>query len=475
VAAEPLTGRTAWARNLAAPVRSFLGTQTGSATVLLAATVAALLWANSPFSDSYESVWQTKLSIELGDMGISLDLRHWLNQGLMTFFFLVVGLEAKRELDLGELRERRRVAIPVAAAIGGAAVPALIFVLFNLGDGSAQAWGAAMSTDTAFALGVLALLNPEAIRLRVFLLSFAVVDDLLALVVIATVYSDDLALTPLAIAIGLFGVAISLRFTPDFVRRKVAVFVGVGIWIALLESGIDPVISGLAIGLIVSAYPPARSDLERASAIARSFREQPTPEMARSAQLSVQSAISLNERLQFRLHPWTSYVIVPLFALANAGVDLGDGLLSDAATSPITLGIVVGYVVGKPLGVVGASWLMTRWRLGSRRLTISWPVLTAGGVVSGIGFTVSLLVATIALDGRQLDEAKVGVLATVVLATLGTALAIRIIRALPDELRARQISSTEEALLDLADDIDPERDHVRGDPDAPVTLVEYGD
>src|SRR3954466_16210324 len=203
-ARDAFTGKTAWARNLAAPVRDFLSQETGGAIVLLAAVAAALLWANSPWSDSYESFWTTKLSISLGSDGISLDLRHWVNEGLMTFFFLVVGLEAKRELDQGELRDRRRLEIPVVAALGGMAVPILIYLAFNAGGPGAHGWGAAMSTDTAFALGLLALLAPRATRLRLRLLTIAVVDDLVALLVIATVYTDHVSLVPLAIAVGLF-------------------------------------------------------------------------------------------------------------------------------------------------------------------------------------------------------------------------------------------------------------------------------
>ena len=433
------------------------------------------MWANSPWSDAYESLWTTELSIRLGTHGISLDLRHWLNQGLMTFFFLVVGLEAKRELDVGDLRERGRITVPVAAAVGGATLPVLIFLAFNAGGSGAGAWGAAMSTDTAYALGALALLAPMATRLRVFLLTLAVVDDLIALIVIATAYTEQVSMVPLAVAGVLFGMVFALRYAPGEWRRPVAALVGVALWVALQKSGIDPVIAGLAVGLITSAYPPPRPELERVVALTRSFREQPTPESARAAQLGVASAISPNERLQYRLQPWVSYVIVPLFALANAGVELGHGRLADAAGSPITLGIFFGYTVGKPVGILAATWIASRLHLGARRLTISWPVLTAGAIVSGMGFTVSLLIATIALSGRQLDDAKIGVLAAVVAATLGTALATRIIRALPADLRARQISGTAQALLDLSDDVDPERDHVRGPNDASVTLIEYGD
>jgi protein-disulfide isomerase len=244
--------------------------------------------------------------------------------------------------------------------------------------------------------------------------------------------------------------------------------------VALYESGIDPVIAGLATGLVTSAYTPPRAKLERVVELTRSFREQPTPELARTAQRSVASVISPNERLQYRLHPWTSFVIVPLFALANAGIHVNGSLLGDAFGSPITLGILVGYVVGKPLGIVGSSALVLKLRLGLRR-SLSWPVIAGGGVVAGIGFTVSLLISTLAFHGRELEQAKIGVLSAALLASLGSWGAFRLIAHLPAWMRARQIADTEDEIVDLAEDVDPERDHIRGAEDAPVTLVEYGD
>jgi Na+/H+ antiporter NhaA len=473
--ATPYSGRTAWARSLAAPVRDFLSTETGGAIVLLAAAVAALVWANSPWSDSYESLWSTKLSITIGGGGITADLRHWVNEGLMTFFFLVVGLEAKRELDMGELRERRRLAIPVLAAIGGMTVPIAIYLAFNAGQPGAHGWGAAMSTDTAFALGALALLTPRgATRLRVFLLTLAVVDDLGALLVIATAYTTHLSLVALAVAIGLFALLFCLRYAPVW-RRQVSIVVGLALWVAMFKSGIDPVIVGLAIGLVTSAYPPSRDDLERATALTRSFREQPTPELARTAQLGVLSAISPNERLQYGLHPWTSYIFVPLFALANVGMHVSGALLGDAIVSPITLGILVGYVLGKPLGILGASWLASRPALHGVRPTLSWPSLAGGGAVAGIGFTVSLLISSLAFHGERLEEAKLGVLASAIVAPLIAWCVFGVMRRLPRQIRARQIVGTAEDILDLSDDVDPARDHIRGADDALVTLVEYGD
>ncbi len=473
--ATSYNARTAWARNLAAPVRDFLSTETGSAIVLVAAALAALLWANSPWWKSYESLWSTRLSISLGGRGIAADLRVWVNEGLMTFFFLVVGLEAKRELDMGELRERRRLTIPVFAAIGGMLVPIAIYLALNAGGPGARGWGAAMSTDTAFALGALALLTPRrATRLRVFLLTLAVFDDLGALAAIALAYSSHVSILPLAVAVGLFGLLAALRYAPPW-RRQVSVVVGVALWVAMFKSGIDPVIAGLAVGLVTSAYPPSRDDLERAIALTRSFREQPTPELARSAQLGVLSAISPNERLQYGLHPWTSYVFVPLFALANAGIHVTGGLLGAALASPITLGIFVAYVVGKPLGILCASWLASRPALSGVRPALSWPSLAGGGAVAGIGFTVSLLISSLAFHGALLEQAKLGVLASAIVAPLVAFSVFGLVKRLPTRVRARQILSTAEDILDLSDDVDPARDHVRGAHDALVTLVEYGD
>src|SRR3954468_19292178 len=471
---QTLSGRTAWARNLAAPVRAFLSTETGGAVVLLAATVIALVWANSPWSDSYESVWTTRLAVQLGDAGVAMDLRHWVNEGLMTFFFLVVGLEAKREVDVGELRERRRLAALAVMSVAAMASAVGIYLAFNAGRDGAHGWGAAMSTDTAFVLGVLALVAPNGTRLRVRLLTMAVVDDLVALVVIATVYTEHVSLVPLVVAAGLFAALVALRYAPLAWRTPLAVVLGVAVWVAVRASGIDPVISGLAVGLVTSAYPPARADLEEVTRLARSFREQPTPALARSAQLGVASAISPNERLQYRRHPWTSFVIVPLFALANVGIHIDGRLIGDAIGSPITLGIVAGYVIGKPVGTVAGAAVATRSLLRGIGRGLSWPVIAAGGVVNGIGFTVSLLISSIAFRGQDLEEAKLGVLAAALIATGGAWVAFRIIRALPAEVRARQISGTADDLVDLSDHVDPARDHVRGGADAAGALGHEG-
>src|SRR5918996_2360749 len=363
--ALPFSGRTAWARSLRTPLQQFLRTETGGAAVLLGAAIAALTWVNVHAS-SYESLWEMSLSVEIGGAGVSLPLREWVNSGLMTFVFFVLGLEARREFDLGELRERRRFALPLLAALGGMAVPVTIYLLFNLGRSSAWGWGIAMSTDTAFALGLLALVGPRfPSRVRAFLLTVVVVDDLVALVVIATVYTEALRLVPLAVAVGFYAAVLVVRGT-SFRPGLACAVLGVGAWVALLESGVEPVVLGLAMGLLAYAYPAPRSSLERATERFREFREQPTADLARVARVELRSATSTNERLQHLFHPWRSYVIVPLFALANAGIAIDAEFVAQAFSSPITLGILVGYVVGKPVGIVGASWLVTRVRRGRR-------------------------------------------------------------------------------------------------------------
>jgi Na+/H+ antiporter NhaA len=468
------TGRTAWARNLQTPLRTFLRTETGSAAVLLSATVVALLWVNI-HPGSYESLWRTDLSIHVGRMGIALDLREWVNSGLMTLFFFTVGLEARREFDMGELRERRRVALPVLAGVGGMLVPVAIFLALNAGRPSVHGWGAALSTDTAFALGLLALLGPRfPDRLRTFLLTFSVVDDLVSLIVIGTVYTTHLVVTALLAAVVIFVVILLVRATSLRVGLVYAML-GIAAWVAVFESGVDPVVVGLAMGLLTYAYPAARGDLERATDLFRLFREQPTPELAREARLGVQSAISPNDRLQLLYHPWTSYVIVPLFALANAGIQINGDFLASAFTSPITLGIAIGYVLGKPVGIVGTAWLVTTLSRGRLRPPVGWAAVSGAGSIAGIGFTVSLLVSTLAFSGRQLQEAKLGVLTAALGASVLTLLVFRATARLSLPRRARALFGTAEVLIDLAAPVDPDRDHIRGPSESPVTVVEYGD
>jgi Na+/H+ antiporter NhaA len=465
---------TVWTRSRQTALRRFLRTQTGSAAVLLGATIAALVWANvSPAS--YQTVWHTQLSIHLDGAGLAQDLHGWVNSGLMAFFFFVVGLEARREFDLGELRERRRLTMPVLAGLGGMIVPIAIFLAANAGQASAHGWGTAMSTDTAFALGMLALVGRRAPdRMRTFLLTFAVVDDLAALAIIAIFYSHNISLPDLLAGLATLGVVLAVR---AFGVRRGVVYLALGLvaWVAFEKSGVDPIVVGLVLGLLAQAYPAARGDLEVATEQFRMFREQPTPELARVASISLSTSISPNDRLQEIFHPWTSYVIVPLFALANAGVQISGPFLARAFTSPITLGIVAGYVVGKPLGIAGVSYLVTRVSKGRLQPPAGWASIIGAGTIAGIGFTVSLLIASLAFTGPDLAEAKVGVLTAGLCAAILTWAVFRVTELLPKRARLRALLGTSSVILDLAVPVDPDRDHIRGPRESPVTVVEYGD
>jgi Na+/H+ antiporter NhaA/predicted DsbA family dithiol-disulfide isomerase len=360
-------------------------------------------------------------------------------------------------------------------ALGGMVVPIAIYLAINFGRSSAAGWGTAMSTDTAFALGVLALVGPGVPdRVRTYLLTFALADDVAGIVVIALAYSGHLNLAALGAGLAILGAVVVVR--QRGVRSgPVYLLLGVAAWVAFFESGVDPVVVGLVLGLLALAYPAARSDLEQASESFRLFREQPVPELARDARESVRLAISPNDRLQQLFHPWTSYLIVPLFALANAGITLSGSFLARAYTSPVTLGILLGYVVGKPAGTVGAAWLLTRVSRGRIRPPVGWAAVTGAGAIAGIGFIVSLLIASLAFHSTQLAEAKVGILSAALCASaLGWAV-FRLTALLPKRLRARALLGTADTIIDLAVPVDPERDHVRGPDRAPVTLVEYGD
>ncbi|GIM94767.1 Na(+)/H(+) antiporter NhaA 2 [Paractinoplanes toevensis] len=471
---DTLQGSTAWTRRVATPLRAFLRTEAGSAGVLLAAIVVAMVWANVA-DGSYERFWHTDLSIHLGDMSVELTLREWINSGLMTLFFLVVGLEARREFDLGDLRDRRRFILPAAAGITGMILPVSIFLAVNHGGAGSAGWGVAMSTDTALALGLLALVGkrvPD--QARLFLVTVSVVDDLVALIVIAVAYTDEIKPMPLVVAIVLF--AATLVMARLKVRTGYAyVPFGIAIWGAMLASGIDPVVSGLALGLTAAAYTPARGDLEQASDVFRSFREQPTAELARFARVSLVQTLSPNDRLQRTYQGWSSYLIVPLFGIANAGIAIDAHFLRRAITSPVTIGIFLAYVLGKPIAVTGVSALITWLSRGRIRPAVGWASVLGTGTIAGIGFTVSFLIAALAFEGPLLAEAKLGVLAAAAVASVLTWTEFRITFMLPKAKRAVALLGDADQLTDLIPEVDEERDHVRGPADASVTLVEYGD
>ncbi len=452
----------------------FIDVETGGAVALALGTVAAVVWANVDFT-SYERLWSTHLSVRLDDHAVTLTLREWVNSGLMACFFFVVGLEARRELDIGELRESRRVALPVLAGVGGMLAAVGLFLAVNAGTSEAHAWGAAMSSDTAFALGVLAVVGPPIVeRLRVFVVTVLVVDDVVALVVIAAVYSESVSFAPLVVTGALFLGLLALRAAGVRSGIVLAAF-GVAMWFTVLESGIDPLVVGLVMGLLAYAFPPPREDLERSTEQFRQFREQPTPQLQRQARASLERAISPNERLTVLWHPWTSFLVVPLFALANAGVQLHASFLHDALTSRVTLGIVVAYVIGKPLGMSLTTAVLTKGTRGRLQAPVGWGSVVGAGAAAGTAFTLSLLIATLAFPASELPQAKVGVLATLVLAPLLSWLVFHGLELLPTRVRARALLGTSSSIVDLALPVDPDRDHIRGPTDGAVTLVEYGD
>jgi Na+/H+ antiporter NhaA len=471
---EDTTPHTPWTQRLETPLRQFLRTETGSAAILAAATIAALIWVNVSAA-SYGGFWGTPLLVRVDSHGMSMNLRDFVNSGLMSFFFLVVGLEARREFDMGELRIRSRLTLPLSAGLGGMLVPIAIFLAANGGHPTAHGWGAAMSTDTAFALGALALAGrnlPD--RVRTYLLTFSVVDDLAGIAVIAIAYSGQVRWVPLVIGIALLAAVFYLRTRG--VRNGLAYLtIGVACWGAFFQSGIDPIVVGLLFGLTTPAYSASREDLEQATDAFRLFREQPTAQLASQAREVVRTAISPNERLQDLFRGWAGYVIVPLFALANADIQINGSFLAKAYASPVTLGILIGYVAGKPIGTAGAAWVCSR--LTRRRLAppVGWGAVLGAGTTAGIGFTVSLLISSLAFTGTTLAEAKLGVLSAAICATGLTWLIFRVLRMLPVRPRLRALLGTSESIQDLAVPVDPERDHIRGPEDALITLMEYGD
>jgi Na+/H+ antiporter NhaA len=470
---------TDWRHGMATPFQAFASAETGGASLLLLAIVAALLWTNLPGHNSYNTFWANTIAVNIGGHTVTTDLRGAINDGLMTLFFLVVGLEGKRELDLGELRDRSRLTVPAIAGLAGIGASVLVYLAFASGSGSAGGWGVAVSTDTALALGSLSLVTSgRGTRLRVFLLTILVIDDLVSLAVITIVYPTKIHVAALLTAVVLFTVLMGLR---EYGRRHrddtgsgaalfaASVLMGFGLWLALFEAGVDPVITGLVIGLLTSAYAPRRSDLERGTELTRSFRLDPNPGSAHAASVSLSGTISPNERLQYRLEPWTSRVIVPLFALANAGLHVNGTVLSDAVSSPITWGIIAAFVVGKPAGILAAAWITANGAPRRGKLPVPWRELIGTASVAGVGFTVSLLIASRAFNGSQLADAKLGILVTAILAPLTSGLVFRTGPAgLPDTSEASRPS-----FPDLATDIDAD-DHVLGSAEAAIVLTMYG-
>ena len=411
-------------RRVVQPLQSFLEEETSSGILLLAAAAIALAWANSPWRSTYEELWRTVVTIRLGDWVISEDLRNWVNDALMALFFLVVGLEIKRELLTGELRRPRAAAVPVVAAIGGMVLPAFIYLLLNAtGDGS-RGWGIPMATDIAFALGVLTLASQSAPpSMKPFLLTLAIVDDIGAILVIALFYSDGVSVTALLLAAGLVASIVGLQRL-DVRAGVVYVGLGIALWLAFFESGVHPTIAGVILGVVTPSRPfqRPRAVSDEAIRTAEETVDDPEPPDADAPQWLrlvslTREAVSPLARVEAALHPWTSYLVVPVFAFANAGVALSANALADAATSTVTLGVILGLVVGKIVGITSASAIAVRTGLGVLPAGCGWRHIVGVAAVAGIGFTVSLFVADLAFaDPTLTAHAKVGIFAASLLA-----------------------------------------------------------
>lgn len=381
--------RSRW-RSLA-PLRDFLRTEAAGGALLVGAAVVALAWANSPWKASYQSLWDTGASISVGSHTLALDLRHWVNDGLMTVFFLVVGLEIKREVTTGHLAGRRAAALPLAAAVGGMVVPAVLYLAIA-GGTAAHGWGVPMATDIALAVGVMALAGSGVpASVRAFLLGLAVVDDIGAIVVIAVFYSQGVSLAWLGGAVAAFLVAVALRRVG--VQPVWAYWaVGAGMWFALHEAGVHATLAGVAMGLLAPSTPrltPDLVDVEELTDLSSVANARLSADLARST-------VSTVEWLEHVLHPWTSYLIVPVFALANTGIVVSTDSLRDAWGSPITWGVVAGLVLGKPLGVLLATRVAVRSGAADAPADSDGRHLLGAGTAAGIGFTVALFIAELA-------------------------------------------------------------------------------
>jgi NhaA family Na+:H+ antiporter len=415
---------------LTAPIQRFLHVEAAGGVILLLATLVALALANSPLAEGFLGFWKTRVGFTLGSFTMDHSLKHWINDGLMAIFFFVIGLEVKRELVLGELRDLKAARLPIVAALGGMVVPAGVYLAMQGGQPGAPGWGIPMATDIAFVVGCMAVLGDRVPKsLRVLLLSLAIVDDIGAILVIAIGYTDSLSIAWLMR--GLAGIAVVLLFGRIGVRNTgVYAVLGFLIWLAFHESGVHATIAGVILGLIT----PARSwvdrslvtdTVERASAVMGGYGwEESRYAVMKGVEKASREAMSPLERLEHGLHPWVSFVIMPVFALANAGVVLN----GDAIAHPVALAVIAGLLIGKPLGIVGFSWIATRLRIAHKPDEIGWGVLTAGGFLAGIGFTMALFIAELALSEDLLYNAKMGILvASAVAAVFGMTLMFRLL------------------------------------------------
>jgi NhaA family Na+:H+ antiporter len=415
------------------PFQEFVKTESFSGILLISFMLVALVWANSPWSASYESLWQTRVSVSLGSFAIDKPLLLWINDGLMAVFFFVVGLEIKRELLVGELSSMRQALFPIAAAVGGMLVPAGFYLMFNVDGPGAGGWGVPMATDIAFALGILALLGKRApLPLKVFLTAVAIVDDIGAVLVIALFYTEKIVWTSLALA-GLIFVILMILNRMKIRKPLPYAILGILLWVAFLKSGIHATVAGVILAMTI----PASTAVDRSGFVERvrgfleqfeaeglkdgsSFTTKKQRALLQGIEDSTNGVEAPLQQLEHALHPWVAYLIMPVFAMANAGVDLRTDIIA-ALVNPITLGIIAGLVVGKQLGITFLAWLVTRLGISSKIAGVTWKQIWGASMLAGIGFTMSLFISNLAFtDPVMLTNAKVGILAaSVVSAVLG--------------------------------------------------------
>ncbi len=388
----------------------FAGLSASSGLLMLIGALVALVWANSPWREAYTALWDTQLAITVGGHALGLSLHEWVNDGLIVIFFFVVGLEIKRELTVGHLTERRQAALPIAAALGGMLCPALIYLLFNAGTPDSSAWGVPIATDTAFALGLLAMLGRIVpLSLRIFVAAAAIADDVGAILVIAVFYTDDLALISLALAGVLFGVALMLNWMRVYRPLPYAV-TGLALWVAVLYSGLHPTLAGvlLAFSIPTRSSPNTYTLLGQTQAIFHSLEAPAIGERSesryqsavRALETMVERMLSPSQRLERDLQLWSAYLVLPLFALANAGIALSADALD--ILQPVSLGIIAGLALGKPLGITLGAWLAVRAGIAAKPDDFFWRQVAGAGFLCGIGFTMSFFIADVAFAGSEL-------------------------------------------------------------------------
>ncbi|NIW48378.1 MAG: Na+/H+ antiporter NhaA [Gammaproteobacteria bacterium] len=405
------------------PFQEFVRAESFSGILLITFMLVALIWANSPWSASYQALWQTQVNVSIGSFKIDKPLLLWINDGLMAIFFFVVGLEIKRELLVGELKSLRQAMFPIAAALGGMIVPAGFYLIFNANTPGEAGWGIPMATDIAFALGILALLGKRApLSLKVFLTAVAIVDDIGAVLVIALFYTDKIVWASLGIAALIFVVLLVLnRFG---VRKPLPyALLGIVLWVAFLKSGVHATVAGVLLAMTIPASTviDRKGFLERIKHYLEEFEDEGirngsnfTTKKQRALLQGIEDCTHGVEaplqRLEHALHPWVAFFIMPVFALANAGVDLRTDILA-ALANPITIGIIAGLVIGKQIGITFMAWLVTRLGISKKITGVTWKQIYGVSMLAGIGFTMSLFISNLAFaDPMMLTSAKVGIL-----------------------------------------------------------------